>query len=313
VALGFVPAACLKAQFGRLDGGMGGETSVETGGQSGIGGTPGTGGVSGVGGDTGGGAGGSDDAGAGGDAGTGSDGAGMAGNGSGGMGTGGAGTGGSGSGGMLDGGSDGPPAAGPGQLVITEIMADSEGPPDESGEWFEVYNPTNQTFDLNGCLLFDTSTAPGNTDTVGRRLLIGPGEYKTLARFGDLGGGFTPTYNYHTTLTVGGVPDPNRDVKFDNSGDRVGITCGNNLIDVVEFSTWVQPIAPATATVVVHGRTYSLDPAHLSATDNDMRDNWCTGVPVYPLPSGPDHGTPGVANPPCGCPTTLLSCAWTTP
>jgi len=241
-------------------------------------------------------------------------GASMGGSGSGGMGIGGTGTGGMGTGGVIDAGSDGPPAPSmAGQLVITEIMADTEGPSDETGEWFEVYNPTNQTFDLFGCLLFDSSTAVGNSDTVGRHIFVAPGEYKTMARFGDLSGGFTPTYNYHTTLTVGGIPDPNRDVKFDNSGDRVGITCGTTVIDIVDFTTWVQPIPPMAPLVVPHGRSYSLDPNHLSATDNDMRDNWCTAVPVYPLPSGPDHGTPGAANPTCACPTTLLSCAWTVP
>ena len=40
---------------------------------------------------------------------------------------------------------DGPTGITPyavGQLVITEIMADSNDVPDESGEWFELYNPS---------------------------------------------------------------------------------------------------------------------------------------------------------------------------
>jgi hypothetical protein len=314
LALGMMLAACLDAKF-RPIGGMGGDTSVGTGGRTGAGGTIGTGGMIGIGGDPDTGVGGSGAAGGVGVGGSGAGGVGIGGSGTGGSGTGGSGTGGA----MIDGGSDAAPApSAPGQLVITEIMADSVGPPDESGEWFELYNPTNQTFDLFGCLLFDTSTVMENTDTVGRHILIDPQHYVTMARFGDVSGGFSPTYNYHTRLTVGGIPDPDKDVKFDNAGDRVGITCGSTVIDTVEFSAqsagWIQPIPPATVAMVPHGRSYSLDPSHLSATENEDPANWCTGVAVYPLPSGPDHGTPGVANPPCACPGgTLLSCPWTTP
>ena len=238
-------------------------------------------------------------------------GGGVGGMGTGGMGVGGMGTGGMGTGGMATGGNGGvyPPPTMAGQVVITEIMADSAGPPDDMGEWFELYNPTNQTFDLKGCALFDTAAT--NTDEVLTHVIIAPGAYVTMARFGDVSGGFSPTYNYHTTLLPGGGLNPNADVKFSNMGDRVGITCGVTPIDVVNFSTadWLLLTTQAPTPQVPHGRTYSLDPTRLNAVDNDNPQNWCTGGPaVYPLPAGPDHGTPGIANPPCTC--ALLACPW---
>jgi hypothetical protein len=305
-ALGLVFAGCSSphyhnGQAGSGGGdasvsGAGGENGTGTGGDMGSGGINGDGGGPGAGGS--GGSGGSD--------GGISDG-GLGGNGVGGSGVGGMGVAGAGG----NGGVYLPPRVA-GQVVINEIMADTVGPNDEVGEWFELYNPTSETFDLKGCLLFDSSTSAGSTDTVATHVLIAPGAYVTMARFGDITGGFQPTYNYHTTLLADGGLDSARDVKLSNNGDRVGITCTFNgvstPIDVVDFTTWVLVTPLSTTAMVPHGRSYSLDPDSRSAIMNDDPSHWCTGTDNYPQPSGADHGTPNLPNPACLC--TLFACAW---
>jgi hypothetical protein len=274
LALLLCGAACVNAQFVPKE-------ATGSGGQ-GSGGSIGTGGS---------------DMGLGGDTGAGGSGAG--GSAAGGSGMGGAGTGGAivdaGSGGSnTDAPYDGPTGITPyaaGQLVITEIMADPADVADESGEWFEIYNPSaTDTYDLFGCLLADS----GNQDTVASHILMAPQSFVTMARFGTVAGGFVPDYDYHTTFIAGtNTLDVNADVKFSNQGDAVTVTCGLAEIDTVNFKTWV-----ASNLNVPHGRSYSLPPNHYSATDNDVEGNWCVGTTVYHTT---DLGTPGRPNPACSC------------
>lgn len=281
-ALAFSSAACVNAHI----------ISTGTGGTTGQGGS----GLTGAGGSDTGGA-------AGGDTGAGGSGAG----GAGGMAAGGSGMGGSGAGGAIvdagvggsnvDAAYDGPTGITPfaaGQLVITEIMADTNDVPDDSGEWFELYNPsTTDTYDLFGCILADSA----NQDTVMNHVLVPPMSYVTMARFGTAAGGFVPSYDYHTTLDMTGMLDKNADVKFANdTGDSAHVTCGITQIDGVDFHSWRALMGAAL--MVPNGRSYSLDPAHYSATQNDVEANWCVGTNVY---HSTDRGTPGQPNPTCAC------------
>jgi hypothetical protein len=68
------------------------------------------------------------------------------------------------------------------------------------------------------------------------------------------------------------------------TGDALSLTCGGVLIDRVSY---VNPMS---------GRSFSLDPGHLTASENDVVANWCLGVGVY---RGSDQGSPGTTNPPC--------------
>jgi hypothetical protein len=182
----------------------------------------------------------------------------------------------------------------PGQLVITEIMADTTAVPDDTGEWFEVYNPSaTDTLNLAGCTLFDKD----NTHVVSRDVLVRPGAFVTLARFGDITGGFIPDYNYNPNVCpvscpVGCAPGCPT-VKFSNSGDEAGVACDSTIIDVVDFISWPVP----------KGRSFSLDPRHYDAAQNDVQSNWCQGTTLYNMTTGPsggsDYGSPGITNPQC--------------
>jgi hypothetical protein len=250
----------------------GGGVGGGTGGVAGRGGSSGTGGVAGMGGV----------AGTGGRGGTGGV-SGMGGS---------AGTGGvSGMGGSAGGrgGTGGGPAGmmpmAVGQIVITELMHNTNTINDDSGEWIEVYNPsTTVTYDLFGCEITDTSP-PGNV--IDKNVVLAPMAFKTLAV--SAAPGFTPDYVY----TPVGAAMPV--VKFDNQGgDGARIYCGGMVID--EF-TYPTAAAPGS------GHSFSVDPDHYNAVDNDSMANWCIARDTmngdaYEM-SGPNYGTPGRANTQC--------------
>jgi hypothetical protein len=298
---------CTKAMFEPLDGGQGsagtgggGSAGAGGDGQGGDGGIGGLGGTV-VGGADGGGSGGSaaGSSGVGGSAGTGGSGGsgGSAGTGGSGGTAGNAGTGGrggsGGTGGIGGGGGRGgsggggvmPTAAG--QIVITELMHDSTVVSDDSGEWFEVYNPsTTVTYDLLGCEVRDLT--PGTI--INTNLVLPPQSFKTLAVSPTPG--FTPDFVY----TPPGNP-PMPVVKFDNqAGDQAEIRCANVTIDVFSYPTSVAGIS---------GRSFSVDPDHYNAADNDIMANWCAANNATPADAYntngavSDYGTPGRANSQC--------------
>jgi hypothetical protein len=195
-----------------------------------------------------------------------------------------------GTGGMVvDAPYDGPtgiPVTTAGQVVITEIMVNPNAVADDTGEWFELRNPSTTDYvDLMGCTFNDSSNS--NQDAVTTHLVIAPLDFATFGRFGDASvGGFVPRFDYHVD------PISATDVKFSNSGDLLIVRCnGGTVIDEVDFSNWVIPA----------GASLSLDPAHYNATDNDVQSNWCPAVPpaYHMTAAGNDNGTPAATNPSC--------------
>jgi len=166
-----------------------------------------------------------------------------------------------------------------GQLVITEVMHNPVAIDDPMGEWFEVYNPSaTVTYDLRTCQIDDI--APGGFATITSQVLVPPGAYVALAI--STSPGFTPAFAYGT-------------VRFDNdAAEEVNIACGGVLIDRFPYDT-VAATDPASA-----GKSFQLDPDHLTATDNDVRANWCYGSTVYvTVGIVSDVGTPGAPNVQC--------------
>ena len=76
-------------------------------------------------------------------------------------------------------------------LLISEIMANPAATADSRGEWFELYNPTVESINLNG---FDLGDDGSNRHRFDTDLLIMPGQFLTLARSADPG--FVPDYVY---------------------------------------------------------------------------------------------------------------------
>ena len=76
-------------------------------------------------------------------------------------------------------------------LLISEIMANPAAISDSQGEWFELFNPTDEQINLLGIDLGDDGSRRHQFDS---DLLILPGEFLTLAR--SAAPGFIPDYVY---------------------------------------------------------------------------------------------------------------------
>lgn len=85
-----------------------------------------------------------------------------------------------------------------GDILISEVMANPSSVSDANGEWFEIFNTSANTIDLNGITISDDSS---NTHLINNvsGLLIAPGAYLVLGRNGDPSnnGGYTAQYVYN--------------------------------------------------------------------------------------------------------------------
>ena len=163
--------------------------------------------------------------------------------------------------------------ANPGDLVITEIMVNPETPIDDNeGEWVEIYNSTVSDIDIEGYTLSDG----GGSHVInnGSPLIVPAGGYITVGKSATSNGGITHNYIYGSIV-------------LNNSGDSFQISCDGVVIDHVPIESMA-------------GRSNSLDPMHLNASDNDMMSNWCfTDASVTYQYHTSNYGTPGAANPAC--------------
>jgi hypothetical protein len=161
-----------------------------------------------------------------------------------------------------------------GDLVITEIMFNPSYCADASCEWFELYNASGGSVDLDGLIIEDDG---GNTATVTGSSVMAAGSTIVLA-IGDSSSwgytGFTPDGYYGSTVALG------------NSGDQVSIANSLGVLDVAAA------YSGGTA-----GYSLSLDPASLDVTSNDDPAYWCEAVSA--IGSTGDFGTPGAANDSC--------------
>jgi hypothetical protein len=163
----------------------------------------------------------------------------------------------------------------PGDLVLTEVMADLPGE-DDGREWFELYNATDAAIDLAGLVLIQA-----RADGVGQR-------QHTIQRGTVAPGGY---------FVVGGVLDPYRDAHVDygyaadlgslrNRDGLLALSCRGLEIDCMRYGA-SQP-----------GLSLALDGALTPDYQvNDDPKSWCVGRSGYGV-SG-EFGTPGSANDLC--------------
>ena len=164
-----------------------------------------------------------------------------------------------------------------GDLVISEIHKDPFESGDLTGEWFEVYNPTKQTFDMQGLRIGDFGAE--SFDIVSE-VIVPPGGRVIFARRGDpdVNGGVTGVdYVWGDAMSLG------------NNGDEI-------LIENVETSTFIDAVLYDLVFPDIEGAAMSLDPDLHDTVDNDSSKSWCAASTVY---GAGDLGTPGTANPDC--------------
>ncbi len=153
-----------------------------------------------------------------------------------------------------------------GDLVITEIMANPDALSDAVGEWFELYNPTNTTFELENCTISDFGS---DSHVIQQSLIVAPLSYVTLARTGTPG--FTPDYVWSS-------------FSLSNASDEILLECaGNEISNILIDNSFNVPT----------GASLSLLDSKRNETDNDVGANWCTSLVAM---TNGDFGTPGMAN-----------------
>ncbi|HFE44705.1 MAG TPA: hypothetical protein ENJ18_04310 [Nannocystis exedens] len=166
----------------------------------------------------------------------------------------------------------------PGELVITELMANPAKVNDSAGEWFELIASSQSSFDLNGLKLAKLVDGLANAAplTAEECLSVGDGDYILFARDADpmLNGGLQGvdyTFDFGLTNTSGGL--------------AVGVA--DVVIDVTSYSSSKA------------GKSASLDPGSYDADLNDdaAMPPWCSAVDIY---GDGDLGTPKAVNPLCG-------------
>ncbi|MCB9750918.1 MAG: lamin tail domain-containing protein [Myxococcales bacterium] len=169
-----------------------------------------------------------------------------------------------------------PVAPTPGDLVISEFMANPDAVTDADGEWLELRATAD--FDLNGLRLAKTEADLASASELDDPacLRVTAGQHLLLAKKSD-------------AAVNGGLPPVDLPLPFSltNSADGIFVGHGETLIDGVTY-----------ASSQGAGVAVSLDPG-ASAADNDDADvpPWCDAVAAY---GDGDLGTPGEENPACG-------------
>lgn len=163
-------------------------------------------------------------------------------------------------------------APAPGDLVITEVMANPAAVSDNAGEWVEVY--VGRDVDLDR---LSVGTEPGAL-----RVVIADGACQRAAAGSHvlLAAGADAATNGGLGAIAGELG-----LGLRNSGGNLVIGHGDVVLDQVAWAS-----APS-------GRSLALDPAHRSPAANDVAAHWCPS-PAGPYGSG-DIGTPGAANGAC--------------
>ena len=180
----------------------------------------------------------------------------------------------------------------PGDLVITEIMANPDGP-DDGNEWFEIYNATGNAIDLTGLVLEYRST-PGDATSGSLHAVNGTDPANTISIpgqsyfvFSGVLKQFAPAYvDYGYGSDLGGLG---------NSDTRsLLLHCNDTVVDAVDYTD------PPDGESVCLSRLVFPD-----AIENDEQSNWFEGETDIPEAPG-NLGTPGAMNgcgeaPPCMC------------
>ncbi len=168
-----------------------------------------------------------------------------------------------------------------GDLVLTELMPDPDPLDDEDGEWFELYNSSSRSIDLQGWTLADS----GGSVTVNSSVIVEPGTYAVLAASSD-------------PMTNGGIEGVAwvfdwDTVHLNNSGDSLQLSLDGTVIDELSYDASVWP--------VTEGASIFLDPGFVDAEGNDEVTPWCATPSEkdydYTGLGGGPYGTPGRENP----------------
>lgn len=162
----------------------------------------------------------------------------------------------------------------PGDLVISEIMANPPGT-DDGQEWFEIYNAGSDAVTLDGVLLVSAKEdGTGEKEHELGSATIEPGDYLVVGNMID---------DVRPAHVDYGYGDDLGDMR--NSAGKLSIRCGTETIDDALYAD------PGDG--VARGFDGGQSP---DAFANDDLGNWCDATSEYATDA---FGSPGAANEPC--------------
>lgn len=162
-------------------------------------------------------------------------------------------------------------AQNPGDLIITEYMANPQDVPNDQGEYIEVFNPTSYPVSLYGCVLQDASDL---SVTVDQSIWLNPGDFAVLGRSKTPGATFyfpssPPPFNLNNL-----------------GGDQISVTCNGVLVAHTTYTeTQIAGVAKSLAGTHLHNDGQTLE-AHYSAESYQFQ---------YIGSSSTDYGSPTFA------------------
>ncbi len=177
-------------------------------------------------------------------------------------------------------------AAQPGSVIITEIMQNPADVSDTNGEWFELYNTTDQDIDINSWTIRDTSSDEHVIDNGGPLIIAAKG-FLVLGRNGDS----SANGRYHCDYDYSGFTLGNKD-------DEIILLAGTVEIDRVEYSSSIWPVSKGNSIALIN-----------FTSDNNNGANWTASQSRQPSFTGEtgDLGSPGTLGVEQTLPVLLLS------
>ena len=162
-----------------------------------------------------------------------------------------------------------------GELLITEVMQNPAMLSDAEGEYFEIYNTTNATLNLNGVVVSDNGT---DRFVIQEDLLV-PGNSFYVFSKSENATNITNEYIYS-----------DEPFTLANSDDEIVITNADmSLIVSLAYDGGATFPNPS-------GRSMILNQDSFNAVDAQNGGNWCESTSTY---STGELGTPGTANDSC--------------
>jgi hypothetical protein len=163
-------------------------------------------------------------------------------------------------------------------LIISELL--KKGDHGGEGEWFEIYNNTNDVINLDGLMVSD---AGNQSFVVNQTVLLDPGDYAVFANQSD------PSLNGNLPVVDYDYAD---NFRLDDGSDEIILASSTTIIDELYYSD-------NGNFDDTHRYTIIFD-LQVSGADNDDQYYWCSAYDQnYSNSSHTYYGSPGLANDDC--------------
>lgn len=173
--------------------------------------------------------------------------------------------------------------ANPGDLWVSEILVNPAAVSDTVGEWFEIYNASQNLIDLDGLVISDDGS---NSHTLSTSQQLAPGDYFVLGRNSDIAtnGGYSADYVYS-------------DFVLSNSADEIIISREGLEIFRINY-TASDDFDPAGFSMEL-----AIAALPIGATSYQIAD-------INAVYGAGDHGTPGYGNLSGVSPVPIPAAGW---